>query len=65
MRCPKRGEVFLRDMDDTKYMSVVDKAGELVRCISSKSKKQTSVSKGAVCHIFTPEESQAMMKEFF
>jgi hypothetical protein len=52
-------------MSDAKYMSVADKAGALVRCISSKTKKQTSMSKKSIVHVFTPEESGAMMKEFF
>ena len=65
MRCPKRGEAFKCEMDDTIYLSVVDKAGEVVRCISNQSKKQTAVGRGSICHIYTPEETQAMLKGFF
>jgi len=64
MRCPKRGEAFI-GQHDKKYMSVVDKSGDVVRCISQDTKKQTSVTRAMITHIFTPEESAKMLKTFF
>lgn len=65
MRCPKRGEVFQVEMCDDEYMSVVDKAGDMVRCISKKTKKQTSRSKASVSHIYTIEESASKLLDFY
>jgi len=65
MRCPKRGEVFKLEMADTEYMSLMDKAGDMVRCISGETKKQTSVGSRHVAHIFTAEQSQKKMLSFF
>ena len=65
MRCPKRGEVFQIEMCDDEFMSIVDKAGDMVRCISKATKKQTTRSRGSVCHIFTVAESGKKLKDFY
>jgi hypothetical protein len=65
MRCPRRGEVFMIEMDTNKYMSLMDKGGDIVRCLSDETKKQTTRSKKHITQIFTGEESQVLLPTFF
>lgn len=65
MRCPRRGEVFSVEKTGEKYMSLMDKLGDNVRCISQKSKKQTIIGKKTIDHIFSREESAQMLRSFF
>ncbi len=65
MRSPKRGEVFRTSLNDSVYMSLMDKGADMIRCLSQETKRQTSISKKSIEHVFSAEESASMMRTFF
>ena len=64
MKSPKNGMVFETKMNGERYMSLMDKHSKQVRCLTTRG-GLASIGLSSIAKVFTPEESQAMLHDFF